>query len=736
MSKPPSPERFVSLLIAVLFFGSVAVGTPAQAGQWEWQNPLPQGNHLHDVCFINSTAGFAVGDGQTILQTADGGVNWHLLHTGTTGRDFVKLQMLDANAGWVLDRQSYPSEHYWVQKTPDGWSTWTPVYESAEAVYDIYWLDYSEGWVATEQGLRFTNNGGLTWDLILSAVPVQSVFFLNSSEGWCGSNSFVYRTSDGGQTWDSVAVLGKIVKIQFQTAQDGWLIEWEERGFNYEAGRVFASHDSGASWTEQLFIGGDFGPYDHFVDMEMLDTQTGFVCSEYGYLSQTSDAGTTWTEIDSLYGAQALEFVDQTTGWSVGWYGRIGHTEDGGLNWSGQLDGHPIRSSEWSDVQFLDTQIGFASGDKSLLRTIDGGANWQQIPIDMPPTEYGGIAAMYFLDDQHGWIAWDKTGGWGAILYTDDGGQTTTVQEDDIYRCFDISFLDDNVGWAVGHRLYHTVDGGENWVEQTPPVEDQFVSVCFVDSLEGWLGGYVGSVLHTTDGGQSWSEQDIGQLTYIRSLSFRDDQQGFAFGYFWPDGLVFRTADGGENWERVLTVPNATLFDGVTIFDSYVYVVGEGLYSPREFSHFYKSTDAGYTWERQTDMLLADGIFKIAAFDPWHIWLLGDGGSISYGPLGTGTGISAAPAAQTQLFQNYPNPFNPQTTIAYHLRTASDVELTIYNVLGERVVRWVQPSQTVGRHHFTWDGRDTTGRPVASGLYFCRLKAGEVIQTRKMLLLK
>jgi photosystem II stability/assembly factor-like uncharacterized protein len=506
MSTPPSPIRssFLAtpapadfrstrrlrraIALCVAFLAWTAGRSPASGGGWEWQNPLPQGNHLRDVCFLDGATGFAVGDGETIVKTTDGGAHWQLLHAGHTGRHFTKLQMLDANTGWLIDELSQPSEHYWVQKTLDGWGIWTPVFESAGPVYTMHWTSESEGWVGSEQGLYHTENGGQTWDPVLVALPVHSVFFLNGSEGWCGSNSSVYRTSDGGQTWDSVEVMGRITKIEFKTPQDGWLIEWEPFEFNYEAGRVFASHDGGASWTEQLFVGGDFGPYDHFVDIEMLDMETGFVCSEDAYLFQTTDAGTTWTEIDSLYGTRAFDFVDELSGWSVGRYGGIQHTEDGGLTWLEQRDGHSIWSSEWSDLQILDAQIGFASGDKSLLRTTDGGATWQHLPIDMSPVEYGGVTAMFFRDGQHGWIAWNKTGGHGAILYTDDGGQNWSVQEDDIYRCFDIIFVDENVGWAVGWRLYHTVDGGQNWVEQMPPVEDQYVSVCFVDSQEGWVG--------------------------------------------------------------------------------------------------------------------------------------------------------------------------------------------------------------------------------------------------------
>jgi len=88
------------------------------------------------------------------------------------------------------------------------------------------------------------------------------------------------------------------------------------------------------------------------------------------------------------------------------------------------------------------------------------------------------------------------------------------------------------------------------------------------------------------------------------------------------------------------------------------------------------------------------------------------------------------------LHQNYPNPFNPETSIVYHLPQAGHVSLMVFNVTGQMVRRLVDWDQTPGEHVAIWDGNDDLGHPVASGIYFYQLVAGEFHQVRKMLLLK
>ncbi len=87
-----------------------------------------------------------------------------------------------------------------------------------------------------------------------------------------------------------------------------------------------------------------------------------------------------------------------------------------------------------------------------------------------------------------------------------------------------------------------------------------------------------------------------------------------------------------------------------------------------------------------------------------------------------------------ELAQNYPNPFNPSTTIRFSLPEASNWDLVIYNVSGQLVRHYTGTS--IGYVDVTWDATDRAGLPVASGVYFYRLSAGDFTATRKMLLMK
>ena len=89
------------------------------------------------------------------------------------------------------------------------------------------------------------------------------------------------------------------------------------------------------------------------------------------------------------------------------------------------------------------------------------------------------------------------------------------------------------------------------------------------------------------------------------------------------------------------------------------------------------------------------------------------------------------------LANNYPNPFNPATTIKYALPQAADVELTVYNVVGQVVRTLVAEHQSAGRYVVEWDATNDNGHSLSSGMYFYRLEAGgEFHEVKKMLLLK
>jgi Right handed beta helix region/FlgD Ig-like domain len=85
---------------------------------------------------------------------------------------------------------------------------------------------------------------------------------------------------------------------------------------------------------------------------------------------------------------------------------------------------------------------------------------------------------------------------------------------------------------------------------------------------------------------------------------------------------------------------------------------------------------------------------------------------------------------------NFPNPFNPETKISFSIPEDSKVELSIYNMKGQKVKQLVSDQLTAGEHSIVWKGEDNSSKPVSSGIYFYKLKSGNFEKTKKMLLIK
>jgi len=88
------------------------------------------------------------------------------------------------------------------------------------------------------------------------------------------------------------------------------------------------------------------------------------------------------------------------------------------------------------------------------------------------------------------------------------------------------------------------------------------------------------------------------------------------------------------------------------------------------------------------------------------------------------------------LFQNYPNPFNPETSIGFSIANSNKVQIAIYNILGEKIKTLVNRTFTQGIHSAKWDGANAQGHQVPSGVYFYRMKTGNNIEVKKMMLVR
>ena len=103
---------------------------------------------------------------------------------------------------------------------------------------------------------------------------------------------------------------------------------------------------------------------------------------------------------------------------------------------------------------------------------------------------------------------------------------------------------------------------------------------------------------------------------------------------------------------------------------------------------------------------------------------------------GTPTAVEERRSAEVplafSLHQNYPNPFNPETTISYDVAKPGTVCLSVYALTGQLVRTLVEDERSAGSYSVLWDGRDGAGRDVGSGVYLCRMEAGDYHAARKL----
>lgn len=103
------------------------------------------------------------------------------------------------------------------------------------------------------------------------------------------------------------------------------------------------------------------------------------------------------------------------------------------------------------------------------------------------------------------------------------------------------------------------------------------------------------------------------------------------------------------------------------------------------------------------------------------------------------TAIEFTPNTTPQKFalaQNHPNPFNSSTTIRYELSTRQPIELSLYNLAGQKLITLDRGEREPGRYTLAWDGRDAEGHAVASGIYLYQLRSNDQQQTQKLVLLR
>ncbi len=174
-----------------------------------------------------------------------------------------------------------------------------------------------------------------------------------------------------------------------------------------------------------------------------------------------------------------------------------------------------------------------------------------------------------------------------STLQSQSAWTTVATTTDDLQT---ICFIDSLTGWVGGSNgtqgvIRKTTDGGNTWSNQGIPVTNTITKIIFLDSLVGFASGANGTVLKTTDRGHTWSVRSTGTVDNLTSVFFLNRRLGWTSGYT----TALFTKDGGETWSSRPT-PGATHNFDIAFKDSL-----EGMVVGAD-GHCYKTTDGGNTW--------------------------------------------------------------------------------------------------------------------------------------------
>jgi hypothetical protein len=477
----------------------------------------------------------------------------------------------------------------------------------------------------------------------------------------------------------------------------------------------FANPDT--LWTQTYCGGADDGAYSVYQTSDGGFIMTGAIgsCDLKQVVSLGGDADVWLVKTD----ANGDTLWKKTYGgpeWERG--NSVQQTSDGGYIIAG---GTYSFGAGDCDVWLIKTD---ANGDTLWTRTY-GGSGWD-----------GGYSVRQTSDGGYVIAGWESSfGGGGAdvwLLRTDANGDTLWTN----------TFGTDEGDW--GKSVQETVDSG-------------FVVV-------GNTWGIVGSQSHVylikTDqlGNQDWAKTYAGGgISYGSSIQLAPDSGyiisgattvGSAGGY---DIYLLKTDSlGNYDWSKTYGGTGDDASDGFssvqpTSDDGYVVVGWTESFGAGGSDLWLLKTDAngdtawtailggsgddeGWSVVQDTsdDGYMVAGFTNSFGAGDFDLWLLK-----METPTAVEDEVDGGRPLGFALYQNYPNPFNPVTTLRYVLPRSGYVTLKVYNLLGQEVETIVSARQAVGEHTVKWDAAG-----FSTGIYFYRLQAGELSETKKLVLLK
>lgn len=361
---------------------------------------------------------------------------------------------------------------------------------------------------------------------------------------------------------------------------------------------------------------------------------------------------------------------------------------------------------------------------KGVYRSTDNGSSWMQINAGLTDSSVHALAV-------HAGQLLAGTRSGGSFRSTDEGEDWSNVLAGEMF-VLEFAFNSSGDGFAgiAGNPMggswggvFSSSNSGGPWSYSSLHL---ISGLCINSKGNIIASGQAGSlgtpfgIFRSTDNGASWTNvYPLSNFSLLQPFTANPKGQ-----LFWSGETLMTSTDDGQHWSALQEGPGQAC-DLVTSSSGHIFAATSG--------GVYRSTDDGKSWSALNDGLTDTTVYALAIDSAGHMYA-GTSSGIVFRSIQSATSVNALRTALPSAFsleQNYPNPFNPSTSIRYSVPQKADIQLTVFNALGQEVVQLVNGEVEAGSHEVRFDGSG-----LASGVYLYRLSAGRFVETKKLLLLR
>ncbi len=695
-----------------------------------------------------------------VFRSSDLGLTWEQVSNGIP-INYATITALNSVNDTIFAGTSF----YGMYKSTDNGENWVEINNGLTGNSKYIRVEYTFNnilFIGTNGGLYRSSDYGSSWQFSGSGIPINKfpIMDIYSQDNYLFAvalNTF-YRSSDNGSSWQSISGVPNPNSVY---SFSGNLYAGSYLG-------LYRSTDYGNSWS---LLNNGMPQFPNVTEIFGNNSSLLVSVPDFGIYG-SSDSGNQWFSSNvGIQNKTPLCLLENDgylfSGTSDADFGLIWQYDFNNNKWIQKNNGAPIigYNTFFGNAQYL-----FAGTDgDGIYRTTDNGDNWEQIGLQFANSyidviqgddnyTFMGLAA--FQIDVY--RSTDNGNTWEATSVPGSGDITS------IYKYDNYLFTGRTSG------VYRTSDEGDSWAT----VNNGLQSIPFVSAFTD-AGNYIfvvcnDGIYRSSDDGDNWTKLNSFPNYQVYSITHNGNNIFVGTRY---NGLFFST-DLGANWNEYSTgLPILSYGDfpsiySLQVFNNNIFAGLEGLgvwfsslsFVPVELTSFTANVSGNNVelkWQTETEKnnkefkiqrkenVNLQGDWKGIGFvngngttTQQHIFSFVDknlsagdfqyrlkqidyDGSFEYSNI---VEVKVSSPDKFTLEQNYPNPFNPSTTIAFTVPREVQVNLSVFNTLGEKVKELKNEVMKPGYYEVKFDAAI-----LASGIYFYRIIAGDFSQTKKMI---